>query len=249
MFPMDTRERRRKRTGATAGELRIFNPTRIGCDVRITLYFEDRAPIELPPQRLEPNSNQLLLVLPKMFPEILTDVGAWGARIAADVPLITDHILGAGISSRTPNDPRFRGGVADSLAEPRASNLWYFGDGIRLQYEDPDNAPYPFNELEWYHILNASPRDADVTMHSLYADGESETFTIRVPSERVKMFSNEEIARKNAPYGIKFTSTEPVVIQSERLIYGTRSIDEWGLHMHTARPGVAGPLAFSEDVR
>lgn len=231
------------------GELRIFNPTQFDTSVYVKVYFENKPPVDLPAHELDAHSNKLLLVIPKKFPEIFNDVGAWGARIVSDVPVIVDHILGGGIASPQPNDTRFRGGVSDQLAQTRTSSVWYFGDGFRLHYAEPDKAPYPFNEIEWYHILNPNKRDADVTMHCLYGEDRVDVFTFRVNAERVKLISNEDIVRPNIPYGIKFTSNEPVVIQSERLIYGLHSKDEWGMHMHTARPGLPGPLEFSEETQ
>jgi hypothetical protein len=197
-------------------------------------------------------------VLPKDHPDLFADCGLWGMRIVSDTALITDHILCAG---RRPGPPsqgsqadtsfwagnvKFAGGVNDSLAKTRLSRLWYFADGLALVW-DPASAPFPFNEFEWYHVLNPTARDAHVTMKCYYQDDSRETYEYTVPAERVLLIDNYQMVKTNNAFGIRFTSDEPVVVESERFIYGLHSMDEWGAHIHCPRPGVPAPLEWNEE--
>lgn len=227
-------------------ELRFFNPSSMTTNIRMTMYFEDRHPVELAEKRLKAQDNSLAMAFPKRSPELFGAGGPWGLKITSDTPLLVDHILGGGIEGPAA-DVRYQGGMSDELAKERASTVWYFGDGFEIKYADPAKAPFPFNELEWYHILNPNREKATVTMECLYHGAVGDVFKHEVEGERVKLISNHGLVKLNQPYGIKFTSTLPVVIQSERLIYGLNSIEEWGLHMHNSRPGVPGPIELSGE--
>jgi hypothetical protein len=48
-------------------------------------------------------------------------------------------------------------------------------------------------------------------------------------------------------FGIRFISDQPVVVESERIIYGLHGLDEWGANIHCQRPGLPAPLEWNED--
>ena len=248
-----------------AGEIRLFNPTKYDTKVNITVYYEDKPPAHIPEFVVKAEGVPLIAV-PYMsfsavhFPDELFDnCGAWGAKIVSDTILIVDYIHCPGqLSEKEKGQPwpetrwqgenaRFNGGCGDTLAATRLAKLWYFADGNRIRYDDPSKAPFPFNESEWYHILNPNKRETTVDMMCLYEDGTRDTFSYKLGAERVMIIDNFDLV-KPLSYGIKFISKEPVVVQSERFIYGLRSIGEWGLRFHEARPGVPAPLEWNEEI-
>lgn len=225
-------------------ELRFWNPTQWDSEVKMRVYYSDAPPGDIPPFTIEAGGNPLL-VFPRDHTELFKDVGPWGMRIISDTPLMLDHICSCG--RKGPDDNvQFAGGVNDSLAKTRLSRLWYFGDGLALIWE-PDKAPFPFNEFEWYHILNPNPTDAHVTMQCCYERGDEEKYSYTVAAERVLLIDNYQMVRTNNAFGIRFISDVPIVVESERFIYGLHGMEEWGAHVHCPRPGVPAPLEWNEQ--
>lgn len=241
-------------------EVRLYNPTQHDTKINISLYYEDQPPKQLPELELEAENNRHLLVFPGNYPDFFPPSGTWGAKIISEEVLIIDHIMAAGIEpppyEEKPKTMRemlfssnvkYQGGVCDTLAAIRPAKLWYFADGFYLKL-NPATAAWPFNEIEWYHIFNPNKRDTQVTMKCYYKDGTRDTFSYTVKAERVLIINNHELVKPNNDYGLKFISSEPVIIQAERFIYGLHSIEEWGMHIHMPRPGVPAPLEINEEV-
>lgn len=230
-------------------ELRMFNPTSLPTKIDITLYFDNKSPIQLDQTSIDPLKNNWFMVMPGDLSNHFEDSEAWGMRIVSDVPVMLEHILVAGVAG--PGDVphmgnfKLKGGVSDQLAQPRAAKEWYFADGFELEYEDESTAAFPFNEFEWYHILNPGKNDAQVTLHCYYAGGQYEAFEFPVNAERVRLVSNQGLVRKNVSYGLIVTSTEPVVVQAERLIRDFDDFNDWGAWIHNSRPGLPGPIAVN----
>jgi hypothetical protein len=226
-------------------ELRFWNPTPFDTKVNMTVYYADREPAALPELSIKAGGNPLL-VFPRDHGEFFRNVGPWGMRLVSDTIIMVDHIGGRG--RKGPEDNvKFRGGCNDSLARERLSRLWYFSDGLALVW-DPDTAPFPFNEFEWYHILNPNPVEAHVTMKCYYSDGSRESYDYTVGGERVQFIDNYGMVKTNNPFGIRFVSDQPVMVESERFIYGLRGgFEEWGAHLHCPRPGQPAPLVWNEE--
>jgi hypothetical protein len=226
------------------GELRFWNPTDRPTTVRMTVYFSEGDPVDLPPYEIGPQEDPLL-VFPDNYPDIFGDCGPWGMRLVSDTMLLADHILVARQQGQT-EEIRYSGGVGDTLTAARPSRVWYFADGIRLIWE-PESAPWPFNEYEWYHILNPGKRSAHVTMQCVFGSGSHREIDHEVGPESVLMFDNFDAFTETCSYGIRFISDEPVVVQSERVIYGLHGLEEWGAQIHCQRPGLPAPLEWNED--
>ncbi len=226
-------------------ELRFWNPTPEPTTVRMTVYYADRPPAALPPYEIGPEANPLL-VFPAHYPEQFTDCGAWGMRLVSTTMLMVDHIMCAQRLG-PPDNVRYRGGVGDTLAKARLSRLWYFSDGIRIN-QKVANPSFPFHEFEWYHILNPNPVEAHVAMRCVLGAGDYRDTQHTVGAERVLMFDNYDMALdRTIAYGIRFISDQPVVVESERVIYGLHGLDEWGANIHCQRPGLPAPLEWNED--
>lgn len=231
-------------------ELRIFNPLPSPVELRMKLFYADRPPVDLPPFRVAGYGNPLL-VFPdspweKMpYREYFENCGAWGMRIVSETPLIMDHYLSAGIQG-PPDKIKYRGGVADTLAIPRLSRLWYFSDGIKIVQPDLSTAPFPFNEYEWYHILNPNPDPARIRVQMFRWDGRREEETLVVPPERVLFYDNFDRFDSTIGFGMRFISDRPIALAAERMIYG-ENLDDWGAYIHCSRPAAPAPLDFNEE--
>lgn len=226
-------------------ELRFWNPTRQDTTVQMTVYYADRGPAKLDPLFIRAGGNPLL-EYPADDPERFGNVGPWGMKLVSETVIMVDHIGGRGRKG-PPAHEKYRGGCNDSLAKDRLSRLWYFSDGLALEW-DPDTAPFPFNEFEWYHVLNPNKVDAHVTMKCYYADGSREDYNYAVGAERVLFIDNFGMVKTNSEYGIRFVSDQPIVAESERFIYGLRGgFKEWGAHLHCPRPGLPAPLTWNEE--
>ena len=228
-------------------ELRFWNPTHRPTSVRMTVYYTDKPPVELPPYEIGAEANPLL-VFPRNYTEHFQDCGPWGMRLVSDTMLMADHILSARRNG-PPDNVKYRGGVGDTLLKTRLARLWYFSDGIRIN-QKPLNPKslFPFHEFEWYHILNPGKRDAHVTMRCVYGAGKNEDLKYTVGAERVLMYDNYAMCfDRTVCYGIRFMSDEPVIVESERIIYGLNGLDEWGAQIHCQRPGLPAPLEWNED--
>jgi hypothetical protein len=226
-------------------ELRFWNPTHRPTTVRMTVYYAERPPVSLPPYDIEPEANPLL-VFPHDYAEHFADCGPWGMRLVSDTMLMADHILSARRNG-PPQNVKYRGGVGDTLLKTRPARLWYFSDGIRIN-QSLANPQFPFHEFEWYHILNPGRRDAHVVMRCVLAEGRYEDLEYSVGAERVLMYDNYDMSTdRTVCYGIRFMSDVPVVVESERVIYGLEGLDEWGANIHCQRPGLPAPLEWNED--
>jgi hypothetical protein len=226
------------------GKIRIWNPVDWETGVNLTVYYADKAPTTIPEFRIKAGGNPLL-DFPRDYPDVFDNCGAWGMKILSETPLIIDHVFAAGRQG-PPGNVKYSGASNDNLTKTRLSCLWYFADGLVLVW-DPEKAPLPFNELEWYHILNPNKEPVDVAMRCYYSDGSTQEFSYRIESERVLMIENHPLVKINSPYGIRFVSTLPVVVESERLHFGLHGFEEWGAHIHCPRPGIPAPLVWNED--
>lgn len=253
-----------KRRGMS--ELRFWNPTPWETTVKMRVYYADRPAVDLPAMTIGPYANPLL-VFPQDDTEALAEVGPWGIRVVSDTLLMADHILLAGYAAEgdpmkgadlttvdlvsgyrgPPERVKFAGGVGDCLMKSRLAKVWYFSDGIIIK-TDPQRAAFPFSEFEWYHILNPGPREAVLEMHRYHGGESHDVLNYHVGAERVLLISNYDPSLPTDAYGIRFVSSEPVCIESERFIYGLHGIDEWGAHLHCQRPGLPAPLEWNEEV-
>ena len=239
------------------GEIRFYNPTLHDTNIDVTLFYENQPPRQYPRQTLKARCNKLLLVFPSQNPTYFPESGVYGAKIVSDEFITVDHILAAGVEPPPLSDkpktvmqiwfsaPKYMGGVTDHLAVPRPARMWYFGDGFWI-VQNPDKPGFPFNECEWYHILNPGKHRAEVLMHCYYSDGTYGKHLFAVEGERVLLIENEGLVKPTNVYGLHFESSEPIVVMGERFIKGVRSTEEWGMQLHCPRPGVAAPYEVNE---
>jgi len=225
------------------GEFVLFNPTGEDAKVNMTVYYEDKPPVQLPEFTVRAETN-LVLVFPDMNMEVFNNCGYFGLKVVSTVPVIVNNIVIAGVDSE---DVKYKGGVGDFLGNTRLSKVWYIADGLNLIFP-PDKPRQPFDELEWINILNPMKRDAEVTMSCYYRDKTKDEFKFKVSAERVFNINIEGLVKPNKGYGAKLVSTEPIAVEQTRLIYSIKGIKEWGLNIHFTLPGVPAPLKWNEEI-
>ncbi len=224
------------------GELVLYNPTPEPSEAVMTVYFTDRDPQTLPPISVKPETNALV-VMPGLAPEVFTDCGFWGARVHSTTPLMLNFIDGVRIIAKR---LRFRGGCTN-FHGTKLHTEWHFPDCLWLDWKrtydgDLSKAPYPYNELEYVHILNPGAQDVDVAMTLLYRNLEPETRHFTISAERVWVWSNFEQVPFNQPYATRLVASAPVSASIVRYNYGLDGFDDWGMTVHCAMYGVPGPI-------
>lgn len=223
-------------------ELVLYNPTPTLSEATLTAYFTDSAPWTLAPISVGAETNARV-VIPDVAPEVFAGRGFWGARVLSTTPLMLNLIDGVRISAVP---PMFSGG-ATNFRGATLHRQWHFPDGLWLEWHkqlggDVTKAPFPFNELEYYHFLNPHPHEVEVTMTLQFRSGERTTFHIGIGSERVVVWDNLDKVPYNKGYGVKLVATAPISAAAVRYIYGLRGLDEWGMQVHCAMWGVPGPI-------
>jgi hypothetical protein len=235
-------------------ELRFFNPLPTPATVTMTVYYADREPAELPALTITGHQDPLL-VFPHAsygasdYRKHFSDCGPWGMKFVSETPVLADHIFCAGVQGPSGN-VKYAGGVCDMLIQPRLSCLWYFADLIRIIHKDIAQTaagPFPYHEFEWYHILNPNEKPAAVKLIFYRWDGKEEGRDFAVAGRRVLMFDNYDWYKQTIGGGARFVSDIPVLVESERMIYGLKGLDEWGAHIHCPRPGTPAPLQWNEE--
>lgn len=235
------------------GEFVLFNPTEQPCEATMTVHFVDRPPKVVPPIQVAPESNTVV-VFPRLAPEVFTNCGFWGARIAGNTPLMLNLISSVRVRGK---ETKFRGGTTCSRGQ-KLNTEWYFPDGLWLEWNkfyegDLSKAPFPFNELEYYHFLNPNPRPAQIRMTLNYCSreaghprgklaGQKQVFDFELDAERVMAWDNMDKVRYCQPYTVKVVSSEPIATTSNRYIYGLTGFAEWGQTLHVSQWAVSGPL-------
>jgi hypothetical protein len=224
-------------------QLRIYNPTNVANDVKMIVYFDNRPPAELTRFTLKPNHNDQIFSIPRDFPDFFAGSEVWAARIESTQPVIALNVLAGGIIA--PNgdlwmgDPRYKGANVVNHSTRHLDKQWFFGDGLVLKGEKETDTQR-FNEYEWYHVLNPNPRDAEVKMHCYYPNGESDVLTFTVKAERVRMIITKDLVRPNVPHAVEYTSSEPIAVSAERIIYDFKDTQDWGAWLHANHDGIRG---------
>jgi hypothetical protein len=224
-------------------ELVLYNPTTTPAQATITAYFERRVPYVLPPVEVKPETNNSLS-FPEAAPAVFTDCGFWGAKIESNVPLAANILSGyknmLGQALFTGGSTSFNGTALD--------RVWQFPDGLWLEWikfynGDRAMAPFPFNELEHYIVLNPHPDDLEVEFILQYQRRVHETQRVLLRGERMWVWENLGKVDYNANYTVKVVSPKPVTASAVRYIYGLNGLDEWGVQVHCAMFGVPGEVA------
>ncbi len=226
-------------------ELLLYNPTDRPSAITMTVFFADRAPHTFEPVDLPAESNRVL-VMPDMERTVFEDCGFWGARFESTTPLVVILIDLVGALTNPCPDAAFKGGVTHFLGT-KLHTQWHFADGLWLDWKrfyhgDLGKAPFPYNELEYYYVLNPGPHDAQVEMTLQYRHLDHATVLLSVPARRVAVWCNYEQVPYNQPYGVKLLSTEPIATTSVRYIYGLNGFADWGLNLHFGMPAEPGSI-------
>jgi len=223
-------------------ELVLYNPTATPGQATITAYFEKRVPYTLPVVDIKPETNASL-TFPETAPEVFTDCGFWGARIVSVTPLVANILSG---QKRMLGKKLFTGG-STSFNGTKLDRAWQFPDGLWLEWikfynNDRQIAPFPFNEIEHYLVLNPHPEDLEAEMVLQYQRRAHVTEHILLRGERMFVWDNFEKVDYNANYTIKVVSPQPVAASAVRYIYSLNGFQGWGVQVHCAMFSVPGEI-------
>ena len=209
----------------------------------MTVYFEDKPPVAVKEPIYVKSTTNALLVMPEMNPDLFKDCGHWGACFESSTPLIINSICLDGLEHE---ERGYRGGVQSVMGtELRAQ--WFFADGVFLQWAkyykgDISKAPFPFNELEYYYLLNPSEDDAHIKMTLHYRNLDHIELDFILPSQRLYVWDTENKVEICEPFAVKLDSDRPIATSYVRYIYGLTGKQEWGMHVHFALAGTPGPI-------
>lgn len=218
------------------GHLLAFNPSDRDAMMGITVYFEDKDPLEfrLPaPPRSSTESNW----------------EGWGNiplgtkfayRVECEIPLALQVTIG---QNNTGNDysPKAKGypdKVRETVVGYRpgiAAREHYLPDGLVIY--NPKTCWVL--EHEWLILCNPNAEAASITVEAMFKKGESQSFNLTLPAERIEYVFMDEKVPANRHYGCKVTSDRPVSAQWLRTVnWNDRAemMTSWSI------PLVAGPL-------
>jgi len=227
-------------------EVFLYNPTWEPCDTRMTIYFEGREPYALQDPIHVPPKWSFLQTSRNTAPEVLENVGFWGARYESNVPLIPILIFGSGGFGERGRDASMTGGVTHFLGTG-LHTLWHFPNGIwrtqptAVEDENP-LAPPPFSEFEVYYFLNPGQRDTEVTMTLQYRDLEHVTLRLQLEAQRLLTWSNYQQVPVDQPYGVKIAATEPITTSATRYLYDPQGLAKKGIFVRAGMAAVPGPI-------
>jgi len=217
------------------GHLLALNPGPRNADLTVTIYYEDCEPetftLKAPAGQSSESNYSNWPVKP-------------GTRFAIQVestePIVCQSTVGWNNTmndyapdARTRSPHGVRECAKSYMSITRLATDWYLPDGIVI---DMPNRIY-VRESEWAAILNPSDQVAQVTLALHYA--EVVEHKIEVPARRLKVVYMDDVARRNAHYGVHFKSDRPIAVQWLRAVtwYGRSELMcTWSV------PCVPGPL-------
>ncbi len=165
--------------------LHIFNPDDQAVDAEVTLYQDKDGPVSFT-ATVDAQSTA-------SFDLSRRASGALGVMVDTDDELVVDMVQYDDLRSA---------GFGD-LAVRKPSFNWYTADG------------YSSGSVKTFlYILNTASREAAVTVTLYYDNGEKKTFRLQAPAERVLRIDMKEKTQPEKRFGIKVTSTTPVVVSS-----------------------------------
>ncbi|MFH1064720.1 MAG: DUF5719 family protein [Candidatus Woesearchaeota archaeon] len=165
--------------------LHVLNPFDHPVDAQITVYHEKDGPV----------SFTAAIGAHSTFSLDLSDKasGALGIKVESDDILVVDGVQ---------YDDTRSAGFGD-LAVPEPSFNWYAANG------------YSSGTVKTFlYILNPASRESSVTVTLYYDNGEKKTFQLQAPAERVLRVDLKERTQPEKRFGVKVTSTAPVVVSS-----------------------------------
>jgi len=226
-------------------EVFLYNPTWTPCDTRMTIYFQDREPFTLPDAIHIPPKWSFLQHSRNTVPEVLKDVGFWGAKYESNVPLIPILIFATGGFGEEGRDASLTGGVTHFLGTALHTQwilpncVWRTHRGTR----DPNPfVPPPFSEYEMVYVLNPNAESARVEVTLQYRDLPHATLTWEVAARRLLTWSNYEQVPANQPYAARITSNQPVTVSAVRYMYDPQGLAAKGIFVRAGMAAIPGPI-------
>ena len=218
------------------GHLLAFNPGSRDAELKITLFFEKGEPLTFTQKAPAGKSTE-------------SNYSKWpiqpGVRFAMQVestePIACQSTVGWNVTlnnyapdAKTQSPLGIRECALSYMAIPRLAQDWYLADGIVI--DNPESIYV--RESEYAFVLNPGEQPAQVTL-ALHYDDVVEHPTV-VPARQLKVLYMDDIARRNAHYGVHFRADRPVAVQWQRVVQWYNSLEKM---CYWSVPCVPGPLA------
>jgi hypothetical protein len=217
------------------GHLLVFNPGPRDVQVQITLYFEDREPETFPfsaPARQSSETNY------EKWP--VQPNTRFALKVESPEPVVCQSTVGwnnskndysPGAPTKSPHG--LRECAKSYMAITRLSQEWYLPDGIVIDMPDR----MWVRESEWAILLNPGNQPAHVTLALHYH--EVVEHLVELPARRLKYVYMDDLARRNAHYGVHFRSSQAIAVQWLRTVKWSEQSE---LMAYWSVPCVPGPL-------
>jgi len=217
------------------GHLLAFNPGSHDAELKLSLFFEDREPVSFPFTAASGQSSE-------------TNYSKWPVQtntrfalvVESPEPLACQSTVGWNVTkndyspnAQTKSPQGLRECAKSYMAIERLSQDWYLPDGIVIDMVDKIYV----RESEWAVILNPGDKPTAVTL-ALHYD-KVVNHTVEVPARRLRCVYMDDIARRNAHYGVHFHSDVPVAVQWLRSV---NWYDRDEVMAYWSVPCVPGPL-------
>lgn len=240
------RERKEAREELWGGfEVFLYNPTWEPCDAQMTIYFEGREPHTIDnPIHLAPKCSYLQ-VTNNTAPDVLKDVGFWGAKYETNVPMIPILIFATGGFGGEGLDGSLTGGVTHFLGTDLSVD-WILPNSIwrtqPAQMGGSPLAPPAFSEFEITYLLNPGPRDAVVTIALQYRSLPHAKVHLTVPAQRLLTWRNHGRVAPDEPYAMRILASEPINTSAVRYLHDPAGLAEKGVFVRCGMPAVPTPI-------
>ncbi|MDI7274338.1 MAG: sensory rhodopsin transducer [Anaerolineae bacterium] len=218
------------------GHLLAFNPGPRDATLAITLYFEDRDPVSFSMSAPAGQSTETNYARWPLEPGV-----RFAMKVESTEPVVCQATIGwnntlndYGPSARTKSPQGIRECAKSYMAITQLASEWYLPDGIVIDMADRIYV----RESEWALILNPGDVPARVRL-DLHYDTVVQ-HEVDVPPRRLRAIYMDDVARRNAHYGVHFVSDQPVAVQWLRTV---KWYDRDELMCYWSVPCVPGPLA------
>lgn len=205
---------------STGGHLLAFNPGPRDVELRVTIYYEAGSEREPDVISFTARAGTTFETNYRRWPILKPNV-RFALKVESAEPLVCQVTAGWNNArsnfapdAPTPSPYGLRECARSYTALTCLSMDWYVADGIVI------DAPAAIwvRESEWAIMLNPGDEDAHVTLRLHYEDELAEHAVV-VPARRVLRLYIDDIARRNAHYGVHFRSDCPIAAQWLRTVH------------------------------
>ena len=214
-----------------SGHLCVFNPSAQPCDLKLTFFSCEQAPIH---QQLVARGQATSEWNFEDWP--MAPQGRFALKVESPVPVICQATLGWTNSQGdySPGARSKQGGAAREtatsyLATTQLARSWMVADGILLDMPDK----LFIREDEHLIVLNPNPEATELQLQ-LAQDGKLQRKTFQLPGQRLWVHALTDHAPVNRHYGVHVQTRLPVAAQWRRQVFwnqGSELMAFWSIPM------------------